>query len=187
MWTTTGDGSEMILLCVLSHLHVIFFSTAFKKSHPQMAPMPVRVFVCCCVMLCCAVFILFLTQVPSRIHRGPLSIHRPCESRRPQTYVQSVNIPFTPKHSRHRRCFHAALATLRRSQNSLSVTFKLWLALGAETFARRSAGNTGDKRVCGGLLGVKLTSCLPLFSLCDFCLSLSGAPMSLLVIAAKTT
>lgn len=31
------------------------------------------------------------------------------------------------------------------------------------TFARHSASNTGDTRVWGGLLGVKLTSCLPLF------------------------
>lgn len=30
-------------------------------------------------------------------------------------------------------------------------------------FARHSASNTGDTRVWGGLLGVKLTSCLPLF------------------------
>lgn len=46
--------------------------------------------------------------MPSRIHRGPLSYQRPCESRRPQTYVQSVNAPFTPKHTLHRRCFCAA-------------------------------------------------------------------------------
>lgn len=143
---------------------------------------------CCCVMLCCAVFILFLTQVRSRIHRGPLSNHRPCESHRPQTYVQSVNIPFTPKHTRHRRCFHAvflASSTVHKAFSLSHLTVD-WL-LEAETFARRSAGNTGDTSVCGGLLGVKLTSCLPLFSLCDFCLSLSGAPMSLLVIAVKTT
>ncbi len=78
----------------------------------------------CCVMLCCAVFILCLTQVPSRIHRGPLSIHRPVRvvdpkrmcsqwtSLHPQTLTPS---PLLPRHS----------------QNSLSVPFKLWLALGS--------------------------------------------------------